>query len=201
MGGKKENKVLRELFSKRLENAEVIPSPESEAALFRKLWRKEFLRFNTSRFNIWYAGAIAAAGAAALMIYLAGDKNDNSELPASPVREIKVADESGQAAQQDVNSERNLDYLNVCLSLPEDEDHNVECGKLVEVLLEGIADNMDLAPLSLEEWIKTVRLYFTEEEKRLEEILLGVQTAKSILEERLEIRIYAPSEKEFGERS
>jgi len=96
---------------------------------------------------------------------------------------------------------RNLDYLNVCLSLPEDEDHNVECGKLVEVLLEGIADNMDLAPLSLEEWIKTVRLYFTEEEKRLEEILLGVQTAKSILEERLEIRIYAPSEKEFGERS
>jgi len=113
MGGKKENKVLRELFSKRLENAEVIPSPESEAALFRKLGRKEFLRFNTSRFNIWYAGAIAAAGAAALMIYLAGDKNDNSELPASPVREIKVADESGQAAQQDVNSERNLNYLNV----------------------------------------------------------------------------------------
>ena len=95
---------------------------------------------------------------------------------------------------------RNLEYLNVCLSLPEDEDHNVECGKLVEVLLEGIADSMGLAQLSLEEWIKNVRLFFTEEEKRFEEILLGIQTAKSILEERLEIRIYAPSEKEFGKR-
>jgi len=139
MGGKKENKVLRELFSKRLEHAEVIPSPESEAALFRKLWRKEFLRFNTSRFNIWYAGAIAAAGAAALMIYLAGDKNDNSELPASPVREIKVADESGQAAQQDVNSERNLNYLNVISEdgavAKEQENHKI-ADSVINVVIE-----------------------------------------------------------------
>ncbi len=39
----------------------------------------------SSRFNIWYAGAIAAAGAAAVIIYLAGGNKDNTEPPASPV--------------------------------------------------------------------------------------------------------------------
>ena len=113
MKGKKENKVLRELFSKRLENAEVIPSPESEAELFRRLGRKEFLRFNTSRFNIWYAGAIAATVAAALIIYLAAGSKDKPELPASPVPDIDASDESGQTTRQDLNSDRNLNYLNI----------------------------------------------------------------------------------------
>ena len=96
---------------------------------------------------------------------------------------------------------RNLNFANICLSLPEDEDHNVECGKLVEVLLEGIADSMDLAGTPLEEWVKNVRLFFTEGEERFEEIFLGAQTAKSILGERLQIRICAPAEKDFEKSS
>jgi PKD repeat protein len=111
--GKKENKMLRELFRKNLENAEVIPSPASGDELFRRMGRKEFLRFNASRFNIWYAGAIAAAGAAALIIYLAGGSKEYPELPAPVVPEIAVADEPGHAAWQDVDSDRNLNYLNV----------------------------------------------------------------------------------------
>jgi hypothetical protein len=47
---------------------------------------------------------------------------------------------------------------------------------------------------SNEEWIESLRLFFAEGEDRFSEVLLGVQTAKSILEDRLPIRIFTPSE-------
>jgi hypothetical protein len=66
---------------------------------------------------------------------------------------------------------------------------------LAEVLIEGIADCLDLHQYPYnEEWLKSLRLYFAEGEEHFFEILLGVQTAKSILEERIQIRIFAPSE-------
>ena len=88
-----------------------------------------------------------------------------------------------------------LDASNVCLSLPYKESTNIDCGKLAEVLIEGIADRLDLSGYPFnEEWIKNLRLYFAEGEENFFEILLGVQTAKSILEERIQIRIFSPSE-------
>jgi hypothetical protein len=90
---------------------------------------------------------------------------------------------------------KKLDASNICLSLPFEESTSVDCGKLAEVLIEGIADCLDLSGYSFnEEWIKSLRLYFAEGEENFFEILLGVQTAKSILEERIQIRIFAPSE-------
>jgi hypothetical protein len=90
---------------------------------------------------------------------------------------------------------KKLDASNICLSLPFEESTSVDCGKLAEVLIEGIADCLDLSGHSFnEEWIKSLRLYFAEGEENFFEILLGVQTAKSILEERIQIRIFAPSE-------
>ena len=90
---------------------------------------------------------------------------------------------------------KKLGALNVCLSLPYQEGYNVDCGKLAEVLIEGIADCLDLSGYPFNgEWIKNLRLYFAEGEENFFEILLGVQTAKSILEERIQIRIFAPSE-------
>ena len=89
---------------------------------------------------------------------------------------------------------RNLKASSICLSFPHDESYNVDPGKLAEVLIEGIADS--LGPdrnLSDGEWVNHLRLFFAEEEERLPEILLGVQTAKSIFEDRLRIRILAPS--------
>ncbi|MGZ3534705.1 MAG: hypothetical protein ACXU9K_05725, partial [Thermodesulfobacteriota bacterium] len=44
------------------------------------------------------------------------------------------------------------------------------------------------------EWIKRLRLCFAEGEENFFEILLGLQTAKSILAERVQIRIFTPSE-------
>jgi hypothetical protein len=90
---------------------------------------------------------------------------------------------------------KKLDASNVCLSLPYEGSTNVDCGKLAEVLIEGIADRLDLSGYPFnEEWIKNLRLYFAEGEENFFEILLGVQTAKSILEERIQIRIFSPSE-------
>ena len=90
---------------------------------------------------------------------------------------------------------KKLDASNVCLSLPYEESYNVDCGKLAEVLIEGIADCLDLSGYPFnEEWIKNLRLFFAEGEENFSEILLGVQTAKSILEERIQIRIFSPSE-------
>ena len=90
---------------------------------------------------------------------------------------------------------KKLNTSNVCLSLPYEESYNVDCGKLAEVLIEGIADCLDLDQYSFnQEWIKSLRLFFAEGEERFSEILLGVQTAQSILEDRLKIRIFAPSE-------
>jgi len=90
---------------------------------------------------------------------------------------------------------KKLDVLDVCLSFPYEEHYNVDCGKLAEVLIEGIADCLDLGGNSFNgEWIKRLRLFFAEGEENFLEILLGLQTAKSILEQRIQIRIFTPSE-------
>jgi hypothetical protein len=90
---------------------------------------------------------------------------------------------------------KKLGTLNVCFSLPYEESYNVDCGKLAEVLIEGIVDGSDLGEHPFdEEWMKNLRLFFAEGEEHFSELLLGVQTAKSILEERIQIRIFTPSE-------
>jgi hypothetical protein len=90
---------------------------------------------------------------------------------------------------------RKLNTSSFCLSLPHEESYNVDCGKLAEVLIEGIADCLDLGRYSFdEEWIKGLRLFFAEGEERFPEILLGVQTAQSILGDRIKIRIFTSSE-------
>jgi hypothetical protein len=89
---------------------------------------------------------------------------------------------------------KKLNTSNACLSLPYEESYNVDCGKLAEVLIESIADCLDLNQYSFnEEWIKGLRLYFAEGEEQFPEMLLGIQTAQSILGDRLKIKIFTPS--------
>ncbi len=90
---------------------------------------------------------------------------------------------------------KKLGAFNVCVSLPYEESSLVDCGKSAEVLIEGIADCLDLNQGLLDEaWIHRLRLFFAEGEEHFSEILFGVQTAKSILKDRIEIRIFVPSE-------
>ncbi len=73
---------VRELFRSKLENSEVIPGDSVRNELMRKLAIREFLRFNPSRFNIYYLGGIAAAAIAAILIITSettGSKNQNGK--------------------------------------------------------------------------------------------------------------------------
>jgi hypothetical protein len=88
---------------------------------------------------------------------------------------------------------RNLKASHIGLSLPYGEAYNVDCGKLAEVLLEGFTDGLDQYP-SDRRWMENLTLSFAEGEGRFSEIFLGIQTAKSILKDRLQIRILTPSE-------
>ncbi len=89
---------------------------------------------------------------------------------------------------------KNLKVSDICFSLPYEEGTNVDCGKLAEVLLEGVADCLDLDAFSTDaEWIKNLRIYFGEGKDYFQELLLGVQTAKSILEGRIDIRMFTPT--------
>jgi hypothetical protein len=87
-----------------------------------------------------------------------------------------------------------LEKLNIssaCFSLPYGDHTSVDCARLAEILIEGMADSFDLGK-SDETWVRGLRLYFAEGERQMFEILLGAQTAKSMLEDKLQIRIFAP---------
>lgn len=84
-----------------------------------------------------------------------------------------------------------LKISRACLSLPYGDPTTVDCAKLAEILIEGMADSMDLGKFN-EAWVRDLRLTFAEGEGQMFEILLGAQTAKSMLEDKLQIRILAP---------
>ncbi len=75
---------IDDLFRK-LEETGADPSPESGSLLMRKLAVREFLRFNPSRFNIYYAGLIAVFSAAALYMLMGAmmtaDQDGSTGLP------------------------------------------------------------------------------------------------------------------------
>ncbi len=102
MKGKKEDKELRELFRKKLENAELIPSESLSPALMRRLGRKEFLHFIPSRFNIWYAGGVVAAGAtlALLLVSGSGKKEDLQPDRTDTLNQSEISTNNNQTVSQ-----------------------------------------------------------------------------------------------------
>lgn len=88
---------------------------------------------------------------------------------------------------------KRLEAFEICLSLPYGEGTRVYCGKMAEVLIEGIANGLGSSgdPLNSER-IKRLRLYFAEGEEHLSEILSGVQAAKAALKNRVQIGIFFP---------
>lgn len=88
---------------------------------------------------------------------------------------------------------KNLKPGSICFSLPYGAPYNVDCGKLAAVLLEGLGDCLDENPMD-REWMEKLKLYFAEGKERFQEILTGAKTGRSILGDRLEIRLLVPSE-------
>lgn len=90
MNNGKINIEIEELFRKTLENSEITPGSEVKAGLMRKLARKEFLRFNPARFNIYYAAGIVAAAVTAALIFTSGPGESKSRIQNIPVEELKA---------------------------------------------------------------------------------------------------------------
>jgi hypothetical protein len=86
---------------------------------------------------------------------------------------------------------KKLNISSACFSLPYGDHTSVDCAKLAEILIEGMADFFDPGRFD-EVWVRNLRLTFAEGESKIFEILLGVQTARSMLEDKLQIRIFAP---------
>jgi PKD repeat protein len=70
---------LDELFRKKLESSELEPGALARKNLMRRLERKEFVRFNPARFNIYYLGGIVAAGIAATLLFTTGRENESND--------------------------------------------------------------------------------------------------------------------------
>jgi hypothetical protein len=91
-----------------------------------------------------------------------------------------------------------LGWLNACLSFPCGESYHVDCGKIVEGLIEGISDALKQQEPFLEEgWIGKLRLFLAEGEEVFPEILSGAQAAKSILGRKIQIEISVASETSY----
>jgi PKD repeat protein len=72
---KKNDINLRKLFRQKLENAEVIPDAAVKSKLMRKVARKEFMRFNPARLNIYYIAGLLISGIAIAVLILSGSEN------------------------------------------------------------------------------------------------------------------------------
>jgi PKD repeat protein len=93
--GKKENMDVSELFRRKLEYSEVVPGESVRSDLMRMLGRKEFVRFNPSRFNIFYLGGLVAAAAIIGGLLLTPKTNetlktDNNARPAQTLQNDSI---------------------------------------------------------------------------------------------------------------
>jgi PKD repeat protein len=91
---KGQNISLRELFRKKLEYAEVIPDAAVRSLLMHRLARKEFMRFNPARLNIYYIGGILITGITAAFILFSGSQNSVRLIPLSKPDKLNKTDTS-----------------------------------------------------------------------------------------------------------
>jgi PKD repeat protein len=73
---------IEDLFRKVMEGPEVKPGEVLSHRVMRKLDLREFMRFNPSRFNIWYmAGMITTAAVAGALIFSSGPRETKKIMP------------------------------------------------------------------------------------------------------------------------
>lgn len=87
MKTKKHDISIRELFRDKLEYAEILPDPAVSSKLMQRVARKEFMRFNSARFNIYYLGGILIIGitVAVLLLSVPGKTTNPDPVPVSNI--------------------------------------------------------------------------------------------------------------------
>jgi hypothetical protein len=78
-----------------------------------------------------------------------------------------------------------INILDFCCSIPHSKPYPIECSKAVEVWVEGIADTLNLRGKFPED----MRIRITEEDRWVDEALLGAQTAKVVLKKKMRIKV------------
>lgn len=78
-----------------------------------------------------------------------------------------------------------INVLHFCCSIPHSKPYPLECSKAVEVWVEGVADALELHDMPGGE----MKMRVVEENRWIDEALLGVQTAKVILKQRMRIKV------------
>ena len=71
---------LGNLFRNKLEENEMVAESDLTGRVMRRLDRKEFLRFNPARFNIFYLAAAAAGLTVAGLLFFSSPR-DTNEVP------------------------------------------------------------------------------------------------------------------------
>ena len=78
-----------------------------------------------------------------------------------------------------------INILDFCCSIPHSKPYPLECSKAIEVWVEGLADS-ELLRGRIQ---KDIRMRITEEDCWVDEALLGAQTAKVVLKQRMRIKV------------
>lgn len=81
------------MFRQKLEFAEVTPDPSVGVNLMKRVARQEFLRFDLSRFNVYYLGLIVAAGLTA-GVMISGGQREETALATAPETNNVITDTS-----------------------------------------------------------------------------------------------------------
>jgi PKD repeat protein len=90
------DKGLENLFRNKLKENEVAAGNDLTARFMRRLGRREFLRFNPTRINIYYIAITAAGLAVTGLLLLAGPRNEDKKLPRQhEIPEKEVISETG----------------------------------------------------------------------------------------------------------
>ena len=78
-----------------------------------------------------------------------------------------------------------INVSDFCCSIPHSKPYPLECSKAVEVWVEGMADL--LGPRG--EFRKDIKMRITEEDRWIDEAILGAQTAKVVFKKRIRIKV------------
>jgi PKD repeat protein len=90
------DKSLESLFRNKLEDNEVVAGNDLTARFMRRLGRREFLRFNPLRFNIYYVAVAAAGLTVAGLLLIAKPRNENKiQTRQQEITETEVISETG----------------------------------------------------------------------------------------------------------
>jgi len=100
-----EDMVIRELFRRKLEKAEIIPDTSVKSNLMSKLAWKEFLHFIPTRFNIYYLAGILVATIAAVVILSSGSDNTGMQEPQVPDRKDDAVTTAGITTDVKISSQ------------------------------------------------------------------------------------------------